>query len=150
MESIILSGAWVEWKTPCYTADMEIDEFERQIQQAILAVPERFRAKMQNVAFVVEPGIRPATTNEHGILRRGVLLGLYQGVPYGRRGPWYSGVLPDKITIFQEPIERLAGGDPDRVTEIVASTVHHEIAHYFGMNETEVRKWEHDRRSRKS
>lgn len=132
-----------------YTVLMELEEFEDLVRQAITSVPERFRQRLENVAFVVEHYARRPDRREQPILERGVLLGLYQGVPYGQRGPWYSGVLPDKITIFQDTIEAVAGGDPTRIAKVVTNTVHHEIGHYFGMNESEVRSWERQRRARK-
>ena len=125
---------------------MDLNEFETLVRRAIQDVPKRFLDRMDNVAFVVEPSHRPAINSEIKILRGGKLLGLYQGVPYGKRGPWYSGVLPDKITLFQDTIEEVAGGDPARIEKTVIATVEHEIAHYFGMNEAEVRKWERSRK----
>lgn len=121
---------------------MESDQFEQLVRAAIEKIPARFRARMENVAFVVETNERAARPAELQIQRGGRLLGLYQGVPYGRRGPSYSGVLPDKITLFQDTIEDVAGNDLNRIAEIVSDTVAHEIAHYFGMNEMEVRRWE--------
>ena len=80
---------------------MDQAPFVELVERAIAAVPERFRRRLENVAFVVEPAVRLARPNEAEIRRGRLLLGLYQGVPYGQRGAWYSGVLPDKITIFQ-------------------------------------------------
>ena len=65
---------------------------------------------------------------------RGYLLGLYHGVPLTHRGAFYS-ALPDRITIFQKPIERLAGEDEDAIREQVRHTVIHEIAHYYGISD---------------
>lgn len=132
----------------CYTAGMDESTFEALVHEAIAMIPPRFRDKLENVAFVVEMHHRRAERGERPIRTRGLLLGLYQGVPYGRRGPSYSGVLPDKITIFQDAIETLAGGDPDRVRTVVRETVWHEVGHYFGMDEAEVRRWEVARRKR--
>lgn len=121
---------------------MELTEFEHLVQNAIERIPARFRSKMDNVAFIVESNQRPARPPEIAIRHGGRLLGLYQGVPYGHRGPWYSGVLPDKITLFQDTIEAVANGDPARIQKIVQDTVAHEIAHYFGMSEKQVQQWE--------
>ncbi|MBI2984311.1 MAG: metallopeptidase family protein [Candidatus Kerfeldbacteria bacterium] len=127
---------------------MELNRFEDLVRQTIFRLPDRIRRRLENVAFVIEPDQRRAQAHELVIERHHVLLGLYQGVPYGRRGPWYSGVLPDKITLFQSSIEQLAGGDEGRIRRIVADTVRHEIAHYFGLDEAEVRRWEKQRRQR--
>ena len=63
------------------------------------------------------------------------LLGLYQGIPLTRRGVYYSGVLPDKITIYRAPLERLYGGDPERLRSETTRVVLHEIAHHFGISD---------------
>ncbi len=63
------------------------------------------------------------------------LLGLYEGVPWGKRGPYYAGALPDKITIYRGPIERISGGDLERLRALVRRTVFHEIAHHFGISD---------------
>lgn len=120
-----------------YTHDMELEAFEAVINEAVGMVPKHIRAKMENVAFVVD--------DQH----LGNLLGLYHGIPLTRRGPGYSGVLPDKITIFQRTIEATAGADSERLRKLIIEVVHHEIAHYFGFSESEVRKWERGRAQRK-
>ena len=63
------------------------------------------------------------------------LLGLYEGIPLTQRTSSYSGVLPDKITIFRGPLERLYGHDPDRLVERVRHVVLHEVAHHFGISD---------------
>ena len=68
------------------------------------------------------------------------LLGLYQGVLWGNRGPYYSGALPDKITIYRRPMERVTGGDPVRLRNQVRRTVFHEIAHHFGISDDRLRE----------
>ena len=63
------------------------------------------------------------------------LLGLYQGVPLTRRGSGYSGALPDKITIYRGPLERLYGRDPELLRAQIRHVVLHEIAHHFGISD---------------
>lgn len=63
------------------------------------------------------------------------MLGLYQGVPLTRRGVAYAGALPDKITIYRGPLERLYGGDPDLLDRQIRHVVLHEIAHHFGISD---------------
>ena len=121
---------------------MELAEFEAAVHEAIAAVPKRFRDKMENVACVISHQPRRAGGTEEPIMSRGMLLGLYQGVPYGSRGPWYSGMMPDKITLFKSTIEIVAGHDPIRIRQQIKDTVWHEIGHYFGMSEADVRRWE--------
>ncbi len=112
-------------------------------------MPERIREKILNVVFIIEDDPRSARATERSITSRGILLGLYQGIPLPSRGINYSGVLPDKITLFQQSIEEVAGDDPEDVRKLVHEVVHHEIAHYFSMNEREVRAWERKRRNKK-
>jgi len=66
------------------------------------------------------------------------LLGLYRGVPLTRRGSGYAGVLPDKVTIFRGPIERLAGGERDRLRGEIRRVVLHEVAHHFGISDARL------------
>jgi predicted Zn-dependent protease with MMP-like domain len=112
------------------------DEFDRIVENALRLIPARFRRRMQNVAIVVEeePG-RPG------------LLGLYQGRPLANRSVFESFALPDKITIYQGPHERMARTRAE-LEQAVAETVWHEIAHHFGMDERRVRRAERLRRKR--
>jgi predicted Zn-dependent protease with MMP-like domain len=80
---------------------------------------------MSNVELVVEDEPPPGYP----------LLGLYEGVPLTRRGAYYAGALPDKITIFRGPLERLYGADPERLRREVRHVVLHEIAHHFGISD---------------
>jgi predicted Zn-dependent protease with MMP-like domain len=88
-------------------------------------LPHSLRAAISNVEIVVEDE-PPAGQS---------LLGLYQGVPLSRRTSAYSGVLPDKISIFGGPITRLAGGDADRLQREIRRVVLHEMAHHFGISD---------------
>ena len=100
-------------------------EFERLVSEALDDLPEDISRLMTNVAVTVEDEPPPGRP----------LLGLYQGVPWGKRGPYYAGALPDKITIYRGPIERMSGGDPERLRAQVRRTVFHEIAHHFGISD---------------
>ena len=105
--------------------EIEDTAFEQLVDDALDELPDDIRRLMANVAVTVEdepPDGQP-------------LLGLYQGVPLGRRGPYYAGVLPDKITIYRGPIERMSSGDPERLRRQVRRTVFHEIAHHFGISD---------------
>ena len=103
----------------------EAAAFEQLVSDALDEVPVDIRELMTNVAVIVEDEPPPGQP----------LLGLYQGVPWGKRGPYYAGALPDKITIYRGPIERMSGGDPERVRRQVRRTVFHEIAHHFGISD---------------
>ena len=124
------------------------DEFEKMVKAGIAAIPERFLRKLDNVAIVIEnePTLQQ---KEKTHLRQGwTLFGLYEGVPQTKRGAHYGSVLPDKITIFKEPIIQ-AASDVKHIEEIVKNTVWHEIAHHFGMDEDQVRRSEIRRKYRK-
>ncbi|MFH1366519.1 MAG: metallopeptidase family protein [Patescibacteria group bacterium] len=120
-------------------------QFEKYINEAILSLPERFRQRIENLAFVLEDEPRVATLQERGIKFNGLLLGLYQGIPLTRRSRGYNGVLPDKITLFKNPIETLAGPEEEKIRKLIYKVVYHEIGHYFGFNEEKIREWEKKR-----
>ena len=118
---------------------MERGEFEKLVGEALDLIPQRFQDLISNVAVIVEDEPTPAQKQQLG-LRHGVsLFGLYEGVSLPHRGGNYTNVLPDRITIFQKPIEYVAGDDPERIREMVRETVMHEVAHYFGFSEEDIR-----------
>jgi predicted Zn-dependent protease with MMP-like domain len=100
-------------------------DFDRVIQDALDSLPRELRDRMSNVEIVVEDEPPPGQR----------LLGLYQGVPLTRRGSNYSGALPDKITIFRGPLERLYGHDPALLNAQIRRVVLHEVAHHFGISD---------------
>lgn len=122
-------------------------EFEKLITEAYEALPLHFRARVKNVALLVDDEPTDTVRRERGLGKGEALLGLYQGIPATERGDTYGigTVLPDTITIYQKSIEDAGGGDLARIREIVYDTMWHEIAHYFGMDENEVRKREEEK-----
>ncbi len=127
---------------------MKREAFEQLIEDAVASIPERFRKRFDNLAFIVEDEARRGGRHATRIKRGSILLGLYEGVPLARRGVNYSLVLPDTITIFQQPIEQLARGRTEMIRAIVRDTVLHEVAHHLGFDELEVRRWERKRREK--
>lgn len=124
---------------------MDIGKFEKSIDDALAAIPERFRERMANVVFIVEDGHGPEDgKDEDGCPYE--LLGLYDGVPLIERGEDMSGVLPDTITLFKRSIENEAEDHRIPVEQVVRETVWHEVAHFFGFDEEKAeeleRKWE--------
>ena len=109
---------------------MDETEFEDTVQAAIESLPDDLRAAMSNVEIVVEDEPPPGQP----------LLGLYQGVPLTERTSWYSGALPDKITIYRGPLERYSGGDPATLHRQIRRVVLHEIAHHFGISDDRLRE----------
>lgn len=108
-------------------------EFNKLVQKAIDRIPARFRAKIQNVAFIVE---REGPSPD--------LLGLYEGRPLTKRSVSQPVASPDIIHIYQAPHERMAH-DEEHLEKIVEETVWHEVAHYFGLEEDEVLRAERRR-----
>jgi len=120
-------------------------KFISLVEEGIALIPERFLKKLDNVAVVTAPRPSPNQRQARKLKANDLLLGLYEGVPQTAR--WeYNLALPDKITIFQEPIETLASSE-DEIKKLVTDTVWHELAHHFGMDESRVRRAEKRRQA---
>lgn len=115
--------------------------FKKLVKEAILELPEKIRQKIDNCAICVEKKPSQEQLNKTGVRYGGILLGLYEGVPQTKWGQGFGMTLPDKITIFQESIEKFAR-TPAEIKALVQNTVWHEIAHYFGFNEKQIRDLE--------
>jgi predicted Zn-dependent protease with MMP-like domain len=115
---------------------MEVEQFSALVDEAIASIPEDFRTKLDNIAIQIQPIASPQLYR-HLSKNPWGLLGLYQGVPYGGRGPWYGNVLPDRILIFQKPIEALARTSAE-IRKLVRRVVIHEVGHYFGLSDDEL------------
>ena len=124
---------------------MEQVRFEKLVKDSVLGLPENIRQKMENVALCVEQRPTREQLRKLGTRSGGILLGLYEGVPKTTYGRGFGMMLPDKITIFQEAIERFAGNE-EAVKKLVKDVVWHEIAHHFGFNEKQVRELEKKRK----
>lgn len=123
-------------------------EFDQLVEWAYARIPTRFRKRLENIAVVVEPEPSPRQLAEAGVGPGGTLLGLYQGRPLTARSVFESFSMPDRITIFQGPHERLARSEA-HLRQMVEDTVWHEVAHYFGMDERRLRAAERRRRIRR-
>ena len=108
-------------------------QFERLVREALSQVPDELRARLDNVDLVVEDWPSPGQLVGSGIDDGQYLLGLYEGVPLTERYD-YGMVLPDKITLFQKPIEGVCSTDEEVINE-VRDTVVHELAHHFGIDD---------------
>jgi len=127
---------------------MQREKFEALVVRAIDNLPPEFQRKLENVDIVVENWPTPWQLRQVKQSHPAQLLGLYQGVPQTRRGRRYGLVLPDKISIFQKPIEAQCRiGDEIEVK--IGEVVRHEIAHHFGLDEKTLRKIEGEKRGRK-
>jgi len=120
--------------------DVSRAEFERMVGDALDEIPDALASELQNVAVMVEDWPTAAQLGAADVRRGGTLLGLYEGVPLTARGPLsYSGVAPDRITIFQGPLSQRAR-DVDALAAQVRVTVLHEVGHYFGMDDDRLRE----------
>ncbi len=109
---------------------MDRRRFERLVAEALDELPRWVLERLENVEILVEQ--RPPRNEPD-------LLGRYDGIPLTERYD-YAGVLPDTITLYQRAIEREAGGDEDRIRRVVAETVIHEVAHFFGISDERLRE----------
>lgn len=112
--------------------------FHELMDKAIESIPPVFKEKIENLAFIVEQYPTESDLGRLGLRDKYTLLGLYSGIPFTQRSTWYAGVTPDRIILFQKNIESHC----DNIEELklkVREVVIHEVAHYFGMNEDEIR-----------
>jgi predicted Zn-dependent protease with MMP-like domain len=123
---------------------MDRISFEKIVQKSLTRLPRRFKNKVKNISIEVEDHPSRETLEDMGI-ENGTLLGLYQGVPLTAREWNYGNVLPDRIVIYQRPIEQTAQS-PEEIEEIVLETVIHEIGHYFGFDDDELYRMEDEKR----
>ena len=117
---------------------MDEERFRQLVEEALDNLPQEFAKRISNVSIVVEDIPSKELLKSLKLPPWALLFGLYQGVPQTKRGV-YSGVLPDKITIFKIPIERVSRTEED-VKAQVRATVVHEIGHHFGLSEEDLRK----------
>ena len=116
-------------------------EFQHLVEEAVRTIPLRFRDAMQNIAIVVEDEPSPETLEEVDIEPPDTLLGLYQGTPLPERQWAHGNVLPDKITLYQLPIEDESESEDDVIVAI-GETLIHEVGHYFGLSEEQIQEIE--------
>ena len=110
---------------------MDKDKFQSIIIEAFESLPMQFKEKLENVDIVIEENLPQK-------MCRGVLLGLYRGIPLKKRSVWYNATLPDKITIFKHSILKTSS-TPEEIKAQVRQTVIHEIGHHFGLSDAELK-----------
>ncbi len=125
---------------------MHRERFEQLVAQAVGDLPEEFLERLDNVDVVVEDRPSPAQIKDAHIGRNETLLGLYEGIPITERNSDYGLVPPDKITVFQKPVEAVAGTD-DEIRREVQRVVKHEIAHHFGISDARLDQLEREKDS---
>ena len=114
--------------------DVESEDFEALVVKALRDLPEEFQSRLENIDVLVQEHPTPRQLAAVGHRRGWTLLGLYEGVPHTERTRGYHMALPDKITLFQKPIEAKCRGEEDIAQEI-KRVVCHEIAHHFGIDD---------------
>jgi len=117
---------------------MDRERFEQLAREALESLPHAFKKRIDNLAILVEDVPSPGTRRRTGTPGGGMLLGLYHGVPFKHRGSYYGNTPPDVIVLYQKPIESL-GGDEDEIRRRVREVLLHEVGHYFGLSETELK-----------
>jgi predicted Zn-dependent protease with MMP-like domain len=114
------------------------DEFQDIINTSITALPKAYVDRLENVAFIIEEYPSEQQRKKLELRNDQTLFGLYEGVPLSQR-QGTTKLLPDKITIFKDPIESVCQSLAELRTQI-AKTVWHEVAHYFGLNHDQINK----------
>lgn len=112
-------------------------EFEELVRDAIEVIPADFRERLQNLEIVVEDAPTREVLEEMGMGPDDTLFGLYQGTPLTERGWAHGNTLPDRIVIYQRPIEEACDTE-DEIFDEVCLTLIHEAGHYFGLSEEEI------------
>ncbi len=121
--------------------ELSDQDFEKIIADAMDSLPERFLAHVKNVAVVWAEDPTPEQRVKQRLSPNQTLFGLYEGIPLTKRGDGYNLVLPDKITIFKNPIVRYSP-DLDAVKKQVKHTLWHEIAHHYGLDHDRIHELE--------
>lgn len=128
---------------------MDKKKFEKLVEEALEELPEEFKEKLDNVTVMVEDRPSREVYEKTGSSPYSLIFGLYHGVPYKHRGPFYGNLPPDVIVIYQESIERIYSSE-EEIRNKVVEVVVHEIGHYFGMKDPQLREIEDERQSRQT
>lgn len=120
---------------------MEREKFEKLVEEALSQIPSKFKRHLQNIAVIIEDRPSREVSRETGGSSFRSVLGLYHGVPFKHRGPFYGNLPPDVIVIYKEPIENLCRSE-EEIKRKVREVILHEIGHYFGLSEKELKELE--------
>ena len=126
-------------------AAVERERFEELVRRALATLPGEIADRIDNMDVEVQDRPTPTQLASARVPPGHTLLGLYQGIPLTKRHSGYGKVAPDRIIIFQGPLERVAR-DEDDLVERVRATVIHEVAYHFGISDTRLREIEAERR----
>ncbi len=122
---------------------MDRERFEWLVARAVADLPDEFRERMENIDVVVQDEPTSRQLADARLKRGETLFGLYEGVPLIRRSGAYGMVPPDKITIFQKPIEAVYHSE-SRIQREIQRVVRHEIAHHFGISDARLNQLERE------
>lgn len=117
---------------------MEREKFGALVEEALEGIPKKFKKYIKNLSVIIEDYPSREEREKAGASPFSTLLGLYHGVPFKHRGPFYGNLPPDVIVIYQRPIEQLCRSEED-VKRKVREVVLHEVGHYFGLSEKDLR-----------
>jgi len=120
---------------------MKREKFEFLVEEALADIPAKFKQLLNNITIQVEDFPSLEVLHSLGKSPGSVILGIYHGVPFPHRGPYYGNLPPDIIVIYQKPIERICYSDED-IKETIRKVVRHEIGHYFGFDDKQLRELE--------
>lgn len=120
---------------------MERKKFEKLAEEALAQIPKKFKKLISNLAVIVEEKASREIFEKTGSTPLSSILGHYHGVPFKHRGPFYGNIPPDVIVIYQKPIESICSTE-EEIKKKVREVVFHEIGHYFGLSEKELREIE--------
>ncbi len=118
---------------------MDKKTFESLVIKALEELPQIFKDSLENVDVVVDNMPSHDEIRSTGVSSRRMVLGLYQGVPLSKRSYYYGMVMPDKVSIFKDNIERICSSD-EEIVRLVAHTVQHEMAHHLGISDDRLRE----------
>ncbi len=115
------------------------EEFQLLMEQSMDSIPVIFKEKLDNIVFIVEQFPSSNDLSRLGMQDGRHLLGLYSGIPFTHRSTWYAGTTPDRIILFQKNIEAICR-TKEELSAKIREVVIHEVAHYFGMTDEQIRK----------
>jgi predicted Zn-dependent protease with MMP-like domain len=122
---------------------VERERFEQLVEMALAEIPKKFRKLLDNLAIIVEEKAKNEVYKDTGTSPMARILGTYHGIPYKHRGPFYGNFPPDMIVIYQKSIEDICTSEED-IQKKIREVVFHEVGHYFGLTEEELRDIENN------
>jgi predicted Zn-dependent protease with MMP-like domain len=123
---------------------MELEHFEELVRRGLDLIPDEIHSRMDNVDIEVQHMPSAQQLSAAGVPHGHTLLGLYVGIPLTRRTSGYNMAMPDRIIIFQGPLERISRNE-DALVDRVRDTVIHEVAHHFGISDERLDEIEAER-----